>query len=611
MARLLCLLLAFSLLGGTAEAATATPASAKFDILGASVNVRVTRGKTTLPATQVPYLQPGDVIDISFPKGVQYSTAPRWHLVVADMYDDYLQHAPSFPIPDANLSSAKPGHVWRVAVKADATPLMFLVPENGNRKGHGIPAARGAIASLANRSLLLRTATLSANAQAKDSTLGQFLTSLARIDPQHLQDGRQHVIAAAQSLFGYDLGSAQCFASNLPQSTQMACAAQAAARNYDNVPKTNLVTAVGSQFPVEAATYGMLAGAIYELLSKRSVDADYLFEPGVIKPGANSTDVYVQSQPSYDASASSPSTIVYFAIGSRATNPDNVGYSAPSALAQCLSGTSINFSAPFNGSPIYFRSHTAIVHAGEQTFDLPVTYDAVTGYDASFTPAQAAALKGGGTIRLRSTWGFDTLESPPQKIVEPQPATWTLASGSPYLVMGQKSGTLTFTDGGADMGSCVSSITLKDATGTTIPVSNLTATNDTVTVQADPSKALGPTASAVVNEGSSIASSPASVALFPAMPKVTHAVAYLPKGTLVLEGTGLKYIDTVTLERTGITFANGTPNADGSWTFSATNASYQPAWEHETMAISYTLQAPDPRTAVAQADVQYAGIQQP
>ena len=61
-----------------------------FDILGASVNVQIARAGTVLKATQVPYLDSGDVIEISFPKGVQFSRSPRWHLVVANMYNDYL-----------------------------------------------------------------------------------------------------------------------------------------------------------------------------------------------------------------------------------------------------------------------------------------------------------------------------------------------------------------------------------------------------------------------------------------------------------------------------------------------------------------------------------------
>jgi hypothetical protein len=179
MKRFTAALLACSLLLGAAEQPS-KPHPA-FDILGASVNVQVDRGGTVLPATQVPFLAAGDRVEISFPKGVQFSRSPRWHLVVANMYKDYLQHPPTFAIPDADLSRAKAGEVWNVSVQPDATPLIFLVPEDGSRYGHGVPDARAAITELSNRALLLQTAELSASAEAKAATMNAFLKSLASI----------------------------------------------------------------------------------------------------------------------------------------------------------------------------------------------------------------------------------------------------------------------------------------------------------------------------------------------------------------------------------------------------------------------------------------------
>lgn len=600
-------MLACILLTGVAQSARPAHQPAKFDILGASVDVRVTREHTTLPATLVPYLKAGDTIDISFPRGVQFSRSPRWHLVVADMYRDYLRHAPRFAIRDADLSSAKAGFVWRVHVKANATPIMFLVPENGNRYGHGIPDARRAIATLANRGLLLRTATLSANAQVKESTLGLFLRSLAALQPGQLADGRARVAAVTQSLFGYDLQDASCFNPDMPQTTQYACAAQAIASNYENVPKADVISAIGSQLPITAATYGMLAGALYQLLAKRRIDADYLFEPGVIKPGGENTNVFVEHQPSYDASAAHPSSIVYFEVGSHATSPRIPAYGTPSPLPVCAARNTLAFALPFSGLPVYFRSHHAIVHAGSSRFALPVTYDPLSGYRLTLTASQHASLGSRATVRIESLWGFDTFESAPVTIVQPRAATWAPENAAQSIVMGARSGTLAFSDTGAGVGACVQSVQLKDATGSVVPVASIHRSNDGVTVDVDPAKAVGPTGEAVIQEAGGVSSAPLTVQILPPMPQVAHAVAYLPKGALVLQGVGLKYINTITLDRTGIVFGGGSPNADGSWTFTAQTApTYQAAWEHETMAISFTLQPPDTRTGSVQADVQYA-----
>ena len=164
-----------------------------------------------------------------------------------------------------------------------------------------------------------------------------------------------------------------------------------------------------------------------------------------------------------------------------------------------------------------------------------------------------------------------------------------------------------FNDNGAGMARCVQSVTITDGLGHAIPVTSFDTTKDTITATIDASKAQGATATAIVNQMGNITSSNISLSLLPSLPTVTSAVAYLPKGVLVLRGTGLKYIDSVTLAQTGIVFGNGAPNKDGSWSFSAgRRAPYQPAWEHETMTISYTLVPPDKRTAAAEVDVQYA-----
>ncbi|MGB6987218.1 MAG: hypothetical protein WBD74_14700 [Candidatus Aquilonibacter sp.] len=338
-------------------AATGLPSKSQsaFDILGASVNVQIARAGSTLKAAQVPYLDAGDVIEISFPKGVQFSRSPRWHLVVANMYNDYLQHPPTFAIPDVDLSHAKAGSIWSVTVQPGATPLIFLVPEDGSRYGHGIPDARAAITELSNRALLLRTADLSASAEAKASTMNAFLKSPALIQPEELPDGRARVASTTQALFGSDLGDSACFETTIAASTQYACAAQAVAAGYGSTPKVAVGAVIGDNLPIGAETYGMLLGTLYELLAKRRIAAHYIFVPGTIKPGGQNTNVYVNEQPQYDAMATKPSTIVYFTVGSRATSPKLPSYGDIPKVPVCLTGRTLQFDLPFSGLPIYFR----------------------------------------------------------------------------------------------------------------------------------------------------------------------------------------------------------------------------------------------------------------
>jgi hypothetical protein len=604
-------ILACLFLFGAAE--PAAKQTSAFDILGASVSVNVTRDGVTLPATVIPSVRAGDTIQISFPKGVQFSRSPRWHLVVANMYGDYLQHPPTFPIADADLSRAKAGKIWSITVQPDATPIVFLVPEDGSRYGHGLPDARAAINELSNRELLLKAADLSASAQAKASTMDSFLASMAAIQPDQLSDGRARVSAATQSLFGSNLGDSACFGTTAAQSAQYACVANAVAAGYGKTPTVGVGAVVGDELPITTATYGMLIGTLYALLAKRRVAAHYTFVPGVIKPGAASTDVYVAQHLQYDATAAKPSTIVYFTVGSQATNPKTPSFGAAPALPVCIAKPSIDLDVPFSGLPVYFRSHTVTFKNAAGSFDVAATYDAVLGYRADLSQQQFAQIASGTTATLTNDWGFDTLHSAPLQIIEPHATTWTLQAGTgDRMVSGDKASTLTFADAGAGQGSCVDSVAVVDGLGHAVPVTKLERTKDSVTVVLDASAAHGPNGTAIVKEGGDVATAPIPYAMLPALPSITSAIAFLPKGVLVLRGTGLKYVNTVTLEHTGITFGAGTPNADGSWIFTAQGAAtYQPAWEHQTMAIEFTLQPPDPRTDAVEADVEYAPTPSP
>ncbi len=600
MRRFACIAIV-TLLSFGSVAAAAAPAG--FTILGASVNVRVTRGARTLPASFVPSLRKGDTIDISFPRGVQFSTSPRWHLVVADLYQDYLKQPPTFPIADADLSRLPPGHVWRVRYDGKATPIVFLVPEDGSTRGRGIPDARAAIAALANRSLLLRTAALSADAAVKRSTMDRFLASLTKIRPAALGDAHARIAAATKSLFGADLTNASCFDSSLAQSTQYACAAQAIAGTYDAGGRVDVTSAVGSQLAANTATYGMLMGTLYELLAKRHVAADYTFVPGVIHPGDKNTNVYVSEQPSYDASANNPSTIVYFEIGS-GTARAHPAYGAPATQPVCTDGSTLAFTLPFDGSPVYFRSHELAIGRVHPAI-VPLTYDPLEGFTATLPQA---ALHGTLSVLVRSRWGFDHIVSPAISVVSPHAASWSLVDPHAVAVVtGAEDATLRFTDAGAGVGTCVQSVTLTDGLGNALPVASVTTSGNIVTVRLHAPNAGGATGSAVLHEADGIDSASVPFAIYPAMPVVTSATFYLPEGRLILKGTNLKYIATVTLDGHGIVFGNGSENDDGSWAFTtASPAAYHEQWTHETMTATLTMQSPDPRTTTFAADVLYA-----
>lgn len=603
--RLAAVLVCLALTLGTAPAQP--PALKAFDTLGIKADVTVRRANATLPASLVPFLRAGDVVNVSFPKDVQFQSDPRWHLVVAEMYPTSEDRAPSFLISDADLSAQKPGHVWSFVDDGLGTPVIFLVPENGNRYGHGIPQARAAIATDANRDLLLHAALFSSNAVAKASTLDSLMRSLRKADGTAATDGGARVEAAATTLFGTAPGTAGCFANGTGGATEYACASAAVAADYQTPSDVAVAATLGSQIAVNAAPYGIIVGALYELLAKRRVQANYQFVPGALRPPDRATNVYAESRPQYDPSGAKPSSILYFQIGSQGRHGTDPSFGTVPALPACVTKNTLSVAVPFSGLPVYFRAHSMTISGPGGTFEVPAAFDPVTGYGASLSAAQVAAIRNGATATIASDWGFQTYRSASVDIVVPHAVPWTLDAQN--VVAGQSSATLTFSDAGAGLGGCVSSVAVYDGLHHALPVTAVQRSRDAVNVTVDATDARGAVGSARVALGGGIVGDALAFDVLPALPNIVKATAYLPKGLLVLAGTNLKYIDTVKLDGSNVTFGNGQP-IDGdtsSWQFVATSApEYRAAWEHKTMTITYALEPPGDRTDSSEVNVVYA-----
>ncbi len=596
----------------------ATPSSAlpsahypkAFDVFGIKANITVKRGNATLSASLVPFLRAGDVVNIAFPKDVQFQNDPRRHLVVAEMYPTSQDKAPTFPIPDADLSAQKPGHVWSFTDDGLGTPVIFLVPENGSRYGHGIPQARAAIANDANRELLMHSALFSSNAVAKASTLDALMRSLRAADGTAAADGGARVEAAATTLFGTAPGTTGCFAGGTGGAAEYACASAAVAADYQTPTNAAVATTLGSQIAVNAAPYGILIGALYELLAKRRVEANYQFVPGALKPPERASNVYAESRLQYDPAGTKPSSILYFQIGSQSTRGTDPAFGKAPKLPACVTKSALSVAVPFSGLPVYFRAHSLTVSTPSGAFDVPATFDPVNGYGATLSSGQLAAVRGGATATIASDWGFETYKSPSVELVVPRAVPWTLDTRtSPMVIAGENSTTLTFSDADAGMGGCVSSVAVYDGLHHPMPVTSVKRSRDAVSVTVDASSARGAVGSASVILDGSIVGNALAFDVLPALPNIAKATAYLPKGVLVLAGSNLKYIDTITLNGSDVTFGNGQPidGSEDAWQFVATSPpEYRAAWEHETMTITYSLEPPGKRVDSSEVNVVYA-----
>src|SRR5258708_4940404 len=130
------------LLGAIAAMSLATAAPAPFDLAGPTLEVKVTRGNTTLPASQVPNLAPGDQVWI---KADLPESQSAEYLMVAAFLSGSTNPPPEKWFFACKIWSAKCGKAGlTVTVPQGAQQvLLFLAPHTGGDLRTLIGAVRG------------------------------------------------------------------------------------------------------------------------------------------------------------------------------------------------------------------------------------------------------------------------------------------------------------------------------------------------------------------------------------------------------------------------------------------------------------------------------------
>jgi hypothetical protein len=469
-------------------AAFMTPAGAvpaPFDLAGPTLEVTVTRGGITLPASQVPNLAPGDRVwikaDLPETQSVQY-------LMVAAFLSGSTNPPPEKWFFACKIWSAKCGSEGlSVTVPQGAQQvLVFLAPHTGGDLRTLMGAVRGRPGAFVRTSQDLNQAALDR------SRLERFLSavrSLNQGDPSKLKEAAP-LLARSLAIKVED----KCL-DRIPE-LQAPCLMQGQeSLILNDGHSTSIVEALtagpGSDLALEASytpqlSYGYYSPYIASVLDiARILDsfrtAQYQYIPALASHRDDKLALTLNAAPSFH----SPMSVLVIALPAvesaqlpplHAVDPKEIFCMRRSTLVLPVDG------APLAFSTAYAHGLTLnVTGADGKTTALPAKADPIQGgYVIDTTALRGAVLGDSIHASLKGYWGFDPYEGPTFRLINVHAKSWELAAGDEAALIVGRQDTIHLQ---ADSVSCVDGIMLKDPGGKQLKVDWKTTRPDEVEIK--------------------------------------------------------------------------------------------------------------------------------
>ena len=446
-------------------AALAVPAP--FDLAGPVLDVRITRGAITLPASEVPNLAAGDRLWI---KADLPPTQSAHYLLVAAFLRGATNPPPESWFFPCKTWSAKCGaDGLTITVPQDAQQiLVFLAPETGGDFKTLMSAVRGRPGAFVRTSQDLNQAAMDR------SRLERYLGII-----RQLNDSDATKIAQATPLLARSLAikvDEKCL-DRLPE-LQAPCLMQGQeSLILNDGHSTSIVEALtsgpGSDLAMEASytpqlSYGYYSPYIASVLDIARIfdsfsTAQYQYIPALASHQDDKVALTLNTAPSFH----NPKSVLVAAMPAieqaqlpplHAVNPTDI---------YCARKTSLVL--PVEGAPLVFSTHYAhdvtltLTAADGKSMDLPATADAMQGGYVVDTSGLASTNPGDSVqASLRGFWGFDAYQGPKFRLTNARARSWELANGDEAALVVGRQDTVHLR---ADSVSCVDNIMLKDPAG--------------------------------------------------------------------------------------------------------------------------------------------------
>jgi hypothetical protein len=436
-----------------------SPAGAQqngFDLAGPDLSISVTRGEVDLPIAAVPALRKGDRITARAMLPADQSA--RYRLVVA-----FLRGATNPPPADwfFEVPTWKRKNVLTVTVPDGAEQaIVFLAPDAGG----GFSAVRGAVRG--RPGVFVRAAQDLYQASLDRARLDAFVTAIGEQPPERLVTAAPVLANALRIKL-----NAECL--SRPRNLQAACLtqnrdtlvlqAQRGATLTDTLTGTpvDIAYRVAATREGGAGYYSPYIGLARDLarLFGAFRSAQYQYLPALALGQGDRSHLLLNSAPSFQ----NPRSVLVAPLPPIGDAPPPAWRSGATG-ALCLARPGVVL--PLDEAALLFATGYArdlslrVTTADGTTSALPLVADATAG---GVRLADGAQLPATGPITdavVQGKWGFDTFSGPRMAVQLDGAGTWR-AQPDDNVVVGRDH-PLTLTGGAA---SCVSAITLRDATG--------------------------------------------------------------------------------------------------------------------------------------------------
>jgi hypothetical protein len=435
--------------------------NARFDLVGPKIDVRVTRGSSTLPIAEVPNLQPGDKIWVKADLPPSQSN----HLLLIVVF---LRGTTNEP-PDSWFTKIetwdkKTAEGTTVTVPDEAEQaILFVAPETGGDFNTLRSAVKG------KPGLFIRADADLNEASFEQQRIERYLAAMKTVpqdDPKAIQD-RSAKLAATLAL----KPNADCF--KQPVEQQVNCLTQSSAPvllddgHGQNVaealatgPSSDFINAASYTQPGGAGLYSAYVGAVVDLVRIVSLmhTAQYQYIPGISFPQGSTLNLKLNAPPSFHK----PDSVIV--IGLPAIQKAKLPPLHPHDPNQVACLLQPKMTLPLEGAPLVFSTgfaHDLVLHLNRTgaPADIPLTPEAFEGglvvaKEEQHEPLHDAKLQGDGTPSakadvkigtssdltitgtVRGYWGFDFFEGPTLTVQQVDGKDWKIV-GDTQLLAGQ------------------------------------------------------------------------------------------------------------------------------------------------------------------------------
>jgi hypothetical protein len=445
---------------------------AAFDLQGPTLEIKVTRGGATLPASEVPSLASGDQIWI---KADLPSTQSAHYLMVAAFLSGSTNPPPESWFYPCKLWSAKCGSEgMSVTVPQGAQQvLLFLAPESNGDFRTLVGAVRGRPGAFVRTTQDLNQAALDR------SRLNAFLAAINDLnqgDPAKLKDAAP-LLARSLAIKVED----KCL-DRIPELRAPCLMQGQEALILNDGHSTSIVEALtsgpGADLAMEASytpqlSYGYYSPYIASVLDiARLMDsfrtAQYQYIPALASPVGDKVQLTLNAPPSFH----NPKSVLVIALPAVEQPQLPPLHAVDPKEIYCIRRTTLVL--PVDGAPLAYSTAYAhdltlsVTGHDAKTIDLPTHADPVQGgYVVDTSKLGSTVLGDSVHAVLKGYWGFDPYEGPTFRLINVHAKTWDLAAGDESALIVGRQDTVHLQ---ADSVSCVDGIMLKDPGGKELKV---------------------------------------------------------------------------------------------------------------------------------------------